>query len=403
MPSRRAPEATGASGGYGSAPLKLWYHGLRDRLRGEHARANARWGHVRAPEGTGRVIWFKAGASERSVRLAAELLGAVRHKRLDVRLVLTFEEDFPEPLEARLKGMKKIGVGFGPCDAPRAVQRMLSRLSPLLGVVCVDTAPGSNLVRAAERAGVHVVAYNTVPSNGPVEACYPVNADMAETLRASGQCDYVGPAADPLAQLVEAQVEPSFRAMIGGAAEPTLAWMHFSDAASAVDAVRAWRAHSLSADSLLCVSVDGGTEGIESALSGSGGSVLRLSLWSRQPAEPGTLIWADEPRWYPALSVSSDLIHLAAAPRAVLWQALAGGVPVSFAPGKEPTALEEGEAGEAWAVDADMDACLARWEAYRTRPPEARRSGDACRRRLWVERRRSAEVVEELLKRMYDW
>jgi len=402
MPHGSDAERARVSGGYGSARLKLWYHGLRDRLRGEHARANARWGHVRAPQGTGRVIWFKAGASERSVRLAAELLGALRERRLDVRLVLTFEDDYPQVLEQRLAGMKKIGLGFGPCEAPRAVRRMLSRLTPLLGIVCVDAPPGPNLLGEAERAGAHVVAYNAEPARGPVEACYPVDAAMAERLREAGHCDYVARAADPLSQLVEAQVEPSFRALLGGAGEPALGWMHLPDPASARAAVRAWRARPWAGQSLLCVSAEACGEAVEAALRNAGEEPVRLSRWSREPAAPGSLIWADEPRWYPALSVSADLIHLAAAPRPVLWQALAGGVAVSFAEGALPASLARDEDMD-WAVDADLEAALERWQAYRTRPPEARRLGDACRRRLWAERRRSAEVVEELTQRMYDW
>ena len=402
MPRRDDASPAGPSRGYGSARLELWYHGLRDRLRGEHARANARWAHVRAPEGTGRVIWFKAGASERSVRLAAELLGALRERRLDVRLVLTFEQDYPEPLERRLAGMKKIGLGFGPCDAPRAVSRMFERLDPLLGIVCVDTPPGPNLLREAERAGVHVVTYNAGPQDGSVEACYPVDPIMAERFRRAGHCDYVAPAADPLSQLVEAQVEPTFRSLLGGGAAPALAWMQFADAQAAASAVHAWREQPWAGESILCVSVDAPGDSVERALGATGAPVQKLSDWSREPVSPGTLVWADEPRWYPALSVSADLIHLASAPRRVLWQALAGGVPVSFAEGALPPVLAAGE-GEAWAIDPSIEACLGRWEAYRSRPPEARRLGDACRRRLWAERRRSGEVVEELIKRMYDW
>ncbi|MHB1241689.1 MAG: glycosyltransferase N-terminal domain-containing protein, partial [Gammaproteobacteria bacterium] len=161
------------SDGYGSRGWRLWWQGLRDRAHGRHARANARWGHLRPPTGRGRVVWLRAGAAASSVRLAAELLGAIRDRRHDVRLILTFEEEHPALLRRYLPGVERMGFGYGPCDAPRAVRRALARLDPL-GLILVDCAPAARLMRAAAERGVHVVAYHTpAATDAPVEAAYP--------------------------------------------------------------------------------------------------------------------------------------------------------------------------------------------------------------------------------------
>lgn len=391
---------------YGSATLRLWYHGLRDRLAGRHARANARWGHLRAPADTGRVLWIHTGAAETSVRIGAELLGAIRQRRHDLRLVLTFEEDYPQALEKRLRGLKKIGYGYGPCDAPRAIRRSFERLDPF-ALLCVD-AVAPNLLREAQRRGVHSIAFNAPLSpdmagrEDALEACYPRDARQAADWTASGRCPAISPPADPLSLLVEAQVEPTFRAVVSGTQAPGLAWMNLASMDEFRPCAQAWRGSPLADASVLFVSVDTGTRAAASPPAGL--NAIRLSTWDRTPLAPGTLVWVDEPRWYPALAVSSDFIHLASAPREVLWQALAGGVPVSFrALAAIPALAHDGEGDAAFPCDPDLTEALARWAAYRADSMGARRQGDVGRRRFWEERRRSGRVLEQLLQRVYDW
>ena len=40
----------------------LVVHDLRDRLRGRAHRANARWGRLRRPHASGRLVWIVSGA-----------------------------------------------------------------------------------------------------------------------------------------------------------------------------------------------------------------------------------------------------------------------------------------------------------------------------------------------------
>lgn len=402
------------SSGYGSGLFELWRHGLRDRLAGRHARANARWGHLLPPEGEGRLLWVHAGATEWSVRLGAELLGAIRERRYDLRLVLTFEQDYPQALAQRLQGLRKAGYGYGPCDAARAVRRSFDRLDPF-ALVCVDEVP-PGLLREANRRGIHVLAFNTPPpvQAGEVEASYPRDAVQAAAWQTNGGCTELAAPADPIAQLVEAQVEPTFRSLVCGGRELGLAWVHLPDAGELAELYAAWRESHLAGDTVLFVSLDADNGIAPSQLSKLAASRelpwSRISAWSREAMAPGSLVWVDEPRWYPALAVSCEFIHLASAPRAVLWQALAGGVPVSFRAIDAIPALSgtvpvgSGASDENGLLeDADHRAMLARWAACHAEPTGFRRNGDATRRRFWEERRRGAQVLEELLQRVYRW
>lgn len=381
---------------YGSGTLALWWHGLRDRLRGDHARANARWGHVRPPTGSGKLIWIKAGASRDSVRVAVELLRALRERRLDVRLVLTFEEDYPDLLETRLNGLQKVGLGYGPCAARAAVRRTLARLQPL-GIICVDHAPGGALYSEAQARGVHVIDY-LVPeaSDGnAVEAAYPLDAAQA-TAWSAVKGVHVARPADPLAQLVEAQVEPTFRVLVSGGAEPLLGWAHLQPAQFPA-LVAAWRRWPQQAESILFVSWAGA--GALPELRREAPPTLRISDWQREPIGPGSLVLIDEPRWAPALAVSVQAIWLAGPDRYIRWQAMAGGVPLAFAAPE----LQPPECPAELPIEQTPEGFLARWSGTLTDPMGARRLGDVARRRVWEERRRSAQTVEDLLQRVYAW
>lgn len=379
---------------YGSNHALLWYHGLRDRLRGEHARANARWGYLRPPAVRGKLVWIKAGGTRGSVRTAVELLRAIRERRLDIRLVLTFERDYPDLLEERVRGLAKVGLGYGPSDAPAAVRRALQRLDPF-AIIWVDHAPGPRLLAAARQRGLHTVAYGTPPvQQGQVEAAYPLDPADAQAWQDSRAADYVAPTADPLAQLVEAQVEPTFGSLVRGGADCSLAWMHLGSAGELPAVRRAWAAWAGRPDAILFVSAAAGLEGV-----GEEPGELRISAWRRLPVAPGSLVLVDEARWAPALAVSADAIHLTTPDRLAMWQALAGGVPVSVGTSEALPAPPPAGA----VVEPDPGRFFTLWSGYREDPMGARRRGDEARRRFWEERRRSAEVVGEFLQRVYDW
>ena len=209
---------------YGSRRLAVWRQNLRDRRAGLGARANARMGYLRPPMGEGgKVIWIKGGGSRDSVRLAVELMGAIRQKRLDVRLALTFEADYADILEPRVAGLRKIGLGYGPCDIPRVVRRTLDRLQPL-AIVLVDTELHPNLLREAGRRGIHLAAYSTPPGEVPLEAAYPLDEAQAEAWRASGLAVHLASPADPLSLFVETQVDTTLKSLVARGEEGRELW-----------------------------------------------------------------------------------------------------------------------------------------------------------------------------------
>ncbi len=394
---------SGAETAYGNRWQSLWWAGLRDRLNGERARAHARWGRVRPPPGRGRVIWVKTGASRESVLLGAELLGAIRQRRLDVRLVLTFEAEHAEVTEPRLKGMSKVGIGYGPCDAPRAVRRVLSRLDPF-ALILAASPPRPNLMVLAGERVPHRVAFDTVPpSAGEVEIVYPVDEDQAEAWRACGRAREVAAPADPLTLLAEAQVEPVLRSLAGTGEERALWWAHGLDPASAGALVTRWRGGGLAGDGVLFISPGGepGTGPLDAAVRAAGAEPVAISRWDRGRLAPGTIVLVDDRRWLPAITAGAQGGYLAEADRSALWQGLAAGVALLAAP--EVIARVPRAAGEVLEAAADADTALARWAAYREEVGLARRRGDAARRTFWEARRRSAEMVDGFLQRVFDW
>lgn len=380
--------------GYGARPLRLLGAGIRDRLSGHHARANARWGHLRAPAGRGPLVWVRAGADEASVHLAAELLAAIRGRRRDVRLVLTYEGEHRAILRAHLAGLERIGFGYGPCDARRALRRTLDRLDPL-GVIVVARAVSEPLTTLAQRRDIHLLAYHAdPPARGAVEAAYPAHRAQAEAWR--NLAGYTAPTADAASIFTQAQVEPVLRSLVqGGGGERAIWWLHGGDPSAFV---RAWRASPLAADGVLFASAahDGPPP--------PGGGFLPISGWPRTALAEGTAVWVDEARWLPGVAAAACAAHLETAAAAVVWQALAAGVPLTLAPplaGALAAAYEGFD--ELGAPAATPAQALAAWMALRDDPARARRAADAGRRRFWDERRRADAALDELLERVFEW
>lgn len=377
------------AGGYGGAWWPAMRAHLRDRRRGETARANARRGYLLPPRGEGKLIWFKAGASRESVLLACELLGALREKRLDVRLALTFEQDYADIIEPRVRGLRKIGLGYGPGDRHAAVGRVIQRLAPF-GLILVDTEPRPNLLRAAARIGTHLVAFNSAPGAGEVEAAYPCDPGQAQAWRDAGTAGYVAEPADPLALFVEAQADTTLRSLAAAGQRDLKLWWWHGPAAAAGDFVRRWRSSPLAADGLLFVS---GDEAGASAVAD-----VSISRWDRSPLPAGRVVALDDLRWTAAVASAIDAGHLEAAARRTVWQALAGNSAISFGLGRAVAVADD----EAVTLDG-ADAVLREWQTLRSDPVEARRRGDAGRRRFWEERRRAQKVMDEFLQRAFDW
>lgn len=379
------PDTEGYGGGWWSA-LRA---DLRDRRRGERAKANARRGFLLPPRGEGKVVWFKAGASADSVLLACELLGAVRDRRIDVRLALTFERDYAEIIEPRVRGLRKIGLGYGPGDRPAAVRRVMQRLAPF-GLLLVDTQPHPRLLRAATAAGTHLVAFNTPPGTVAVEAAYPCDERQARLWQSSALATHVAEPADPLALFAEAQADTTLRSLAEAGQESLKLWWWHGPAAGLADFVRHWRSSPLAAAGVLFVSSE--------ERDAPAAADVSVSAWDRSPLPPGRVVAVDDARWYAAVASAVDAGHLETATRRTVWQALAGNSAFSIGPGQT-----DGAGSDSTPVLTDTDAVLREWLELGAAPVEARRRGDAARRRFWGERRRAQRVMDELLQRVFDW
>ena len=369
---------------YGACLPVLWYHGLRDRMAGNKAKANARWGWLRPPNVQGKVVWVVAGASRDSVRLGVELVQAIRAKRLDIRLVLTFEEDYPELLKP-LETLNKTGWGYGPGDHPMAVKRVLARFSPL-GIVFAGVAPRPNLARVcAQRPHTLIVAADT-PEAGVFEQVYPAS----EAQENSGQMQPRAPTVDFFSMLTEAQVDPNFKSLVNHGVERHLWWLHSDDAGYAAVFAAGWREKF--PDSVLFVS--------GKAVADFADNALKISQWQRTMVESGSVVLTDDTKWLPAIAAACTAVHLQALTLPVMWQAMAGGCAVSC---QNASDLPKADLSLSIAEFTDRDAVLGHWQEYRDNPILARSRGDDARRQFWQERRLAAEINEELLQRIFEW
>lgn len=382
----------------------LWRDDVRDRWAGESARANARWGFLTPPVGPGKLIWVEAGGSRESVLLGVEAVRAVRERRLDVRLALTFQREHRDLL-ARLRALKRIGLGYGPANRPRIARRVVKRFAPL-GVVIAGHCPPSALLHALENSPVHQLALNAPASRtGRLEAAYPANRGQRRDWEQAGTAQAIAAPADFLTLLVEAQVDPNFKSTVAGGAQVDLWWLQGLTAAGAEGFVSLWRQSPLAARGVLFVSVPSGEDlaAVSAALSRAG-PLLSLGTWTRTPIAPGTCVIVDDPRWLPAVAAAASGIHLVAPTRGEWWQALASGAPVSVARRAQADELLNAAADEpAYAEAEDWAAVMLLWRAWRDDRPRARLRGDAARRVFWAERRRAAAATEDFLQRVFAW
>lgn len=350
-------------------------------LRHNRRRYHARRGRLRPPEGRSPLVWIQSGEGSDNLRLAADLLGALRQSRLDLRLVLTYPDEDRAILRERLEGCsrEKVALGYGPDPVPRAQQRVAQRLAPL-GVIGVGMAPSPAL-----EAVPHRVAVRSGPAGSSVEAALPADNETAEAWQ--GRAEEVAPAADPLTLLAEAQVEPVLPALLGG---DRLAWFIGVSDWRALET--AWRAHPLAAEGVLFATPAPGSRGPA--------HLPRIADWDRTPLPPGTLMVVDDPRWNPALAVSAEAIHLFADQPAARWQALAGHRPVTSA-----VRLPADASGTlpCPVLGAGNEAALAAWQGWLDDPRAARELGGACRRHFWAVRREADSAVNRLLERIYAW
>jgi hypothetical protein len=368
---------------FGSSLFSLLWHDVRDRLQGNSARANARWGLVSAPEGRGKLVWIRAGKSAESVLLAAELLAAIRDKRQDLRLILSFEEDHAEIYAPRFQGLKKVAVGYGCSDRPGAVQRMLNRLQPF-AVISVGEAAGKNFSRLVHQQVAHSILFQlSTPADVHAEACYPLLENDQP------QCAHLAAVSDMRTLLVQQQIEPSFGGILRGQADYPLWTVLGADESF----LSAWQQSELAAQSVLCVSAKNDAAQLKTHLDQLNVNAVLLSEWQREPVAAGSVLLLDDASWLPAVAASSTAVHLQQDVAGERWQALASGSAVSC---RQAMAADD-------VIYEDTASLLAAWRGFVEKPFTARQAGDICRQRFWQQRRLAEENLQELLQRVYDW
>ncbi len=370
---------------YGANRLALWLADWRDRMAGNRARIAARRGWLKPPQVSGKVMWLVAGDTRDSVRLAVELMRAIRDRRLDFRLVLTFEKDYPRLLKP-LDDMAKTGWGYGPAAHPKYLARAVERLQPF-AVLFAGVTPRPAWGRAlAEVKHVLLVDTPHVPADLPIERAYPFSTEQGQRFSA----DHCAPVVDITCQLADANVDPNFRSALVGGNEGRLWWVHSRSEARIRVLQERWR-HAFPRDYLLVSGLRAGSPVLHGAQS--------LSRWNREPLLPGSVVLVDDARWLPAVAASSAAIWLEQPPRAFLWQAMAGGSAVSLSP---DTLLPKEALRQALPCHS-AEQLLELWQAYAANPIMARQAGDKVRRAYWDERRLAGEVTAELVERVFEW
>jgi len=402
---------------YGSNMFAILYHDIKDRLTGKSHRANARLGLVRPPAGSGSVIWIRAGQSRLSVLLAVNVLCAIREKRLDVRLVLTYPQEYLDILEEPLRDLKKTAYGYGCCDRTPAIRRLLARLNPFAVIVVADV-PGANWLRCLAEyryvepqqgrlLPVPMVALQTdhLPEGITWQAYYP--------WRQSEQCglaNHVTSLAEPVDMVTlvtPAQVEPTLAKVVMGHNIGKLWWADVDDLDSAHALLNKWQDSTLKDDSILCLSLDEsdgqGLAALVNDTSPSSGipNIIFISQWQRVVLTPGSVLVLDQWRWLPAVAASVAAIHLMNPCRLKFWQALTSGAALTLAPQANPSVEIETELS--CPVITDFDQLLAHWSRLHDVPFEGRTLGDANRKIFWSRRRQASQQMSDFLERVFYW
>lgn len=368
---------------YGSFLPTLLYCDLRDRLTGNTARANARWGWLNAPQAQGKLIWIVTGSSAASVRLGVEVARAIREKRLDVRLVLTFEREYRSLLEP-LSGLKKMGWGYGPSDYSASITRAISKLKPF-AILFAGAPPKPNLSRALQTIPHKMViaADNEYQVDATFDAIYP-----ATELQARGwKTSQLYPVVDFFSLLSEAQVDPNLKSLINGDQDRRLWWLHADDSKFTREFIKSFN-DKFPLDVLF---ISG---------AGASGESIRLATWQRTPIPAGSVVRVDDLKWLPAVAACVTAAHFFNMTEMIFWQAMAGGSAMSI---KDATMLPKKILADAVIELDPKSLVLEKWQAYCDNPILARKMADTARRFFWEERRLSVATNAKLLQNVFDW
>lgn len=383
----RSSETGGPFDPFGAFLPALWLHDLRDRARGSTHRANARWALLSPPPGTGKLIWVSAGATVDAVNLGVQIVRAIHAHRQDVRLVLTFEAEFP-PLLDPLRAAPRIGFGYAPADYPGSLLRVSRRLTPF-GIVLAGTILRPHFARLAT-AAPHCLAVATTPRVGAIpriERAYPSREI---------EC-WAGAENAPMADLsvlwASAHVESTIGHRMAGAAPRHLWWWHGDDPVAATRLAALWRGRFR--EDILLMS---GTATMP--LSSTSDAVIRLSAWDGKALPGSSVVLVDRDEALPEVASASCAGHLATSDTTRLWQALAAGVALSRA---MSTVLPRPGLDTAIPVRDTVEDTLSHWAGMREHPIAQRAAADAARKAFWSERRAAEAVRNELLGRVFAW
>ena len=367
--------------------FSVLHENIRDRLSGNQGRANARLGLVKPPAGQSRLIWIRAGATRDSVLLAAGLMAAIRRKRLDVRLVLTYEKEYPDVIVDQLSGMEKIGFGYACANNTSIEMRMLNRLNPF-AIIFAGHPAGRGIVQALGKHPVkHLVNFQTteVPYFKP-EASYPTCNNT--------QHEY---ALEAMTLLMQSQVDAQLGALLKGSKQRELFLLVSYEASTEVSEIlSAWQKSLLSDNNILCLYVAGQTDEINRSIKNLGLTVVKLSEWDRASSIEQQIVLLDEWRWFAATAASASAIHIFDMSPLNFWQSMASGSVITIAPTSELIANIE-------LPQKNTHEILTYWENMTENTFQYRKLADDNRRQFWEYRRQAQEKIDHLLQRVYDW
>ncbi len=369
--------------------VSLLYQDAVLRLRGQRPRANALWGLVKPPAGRGKVIGIRAGASRDSVMLGAGLMAAIRQKRRDVRLVLIYDTEYPDILVEYFSGLEKIGFGFAAADIAAMEGRLLRRLQPFAMIFSGEPA-GKGIARALQRHPVpHLLNFQTTnPNRLAVELDFP-NQQTGE-----------GPGYEAMSLLVQSQVDKQLSALLTGGGERPVFLLHGLAPVELQQFLSGWQESALADRAILCLGMEDYTEaGLQAMLDvirAAGFDGRRFSQWDRRAAAKSEIFLIDEWRWFAAVAVAAQAIHLVTTGQASFWQSLASASVISRRPFLTlPVALDLPE--------LNNEQLLQSWQSLPDKPFVARQTADENRRIFWDYRRRAQAGMADLLQRIYDW
>lgn len=361
---------------------------IKDRLQGNKSRANARLGLVNPPEGKSKLIWIRAGASRDSVLLAAGLMAAIRHKRLDVRLVLTYEEEYRDIIVEQLSGLEKIGFGFACANSTSTELRMLKRLEPF-AVIFAGNPAGEGIIEALEKHPVkHILNFQTSDvENLSVEASYH-NANNNQ----AGHTSF-----EAMTLLMQAQVDAQLGALLKGSKDRHLFLLSATGLTEDLSGLlAAWKKSALSNSSILCVYIAHSHNELAGVIEQQNLTAKMFSTWDREAPAENEIFVIDEWRWFAATAASATAIHLAQVSDETFWQSLASATVLSV----DDSVLPPIELNLPRHSSSNV---IPYWESLLDNAFQCRKLGDENRRQFWEQRRQAQIQIDELLQRVYDW